>query len=114
MTLVYAVGQGITKSVITDFKKGKQMNTTLKYLSVLGIVMALVLVFGLTASRTVGIRHFRAITVDVHESFRGVENPDNDIASKPKTFCCGGWGVISPIPSCYENTVCPLDAVNSE
>ncbi len=90
------------------------MNTTLKYLSVLGIVMALMLIFGVTASRTVDIRDFRAIPVDAHKSVRGVENPDNDIASKPKTFCCGGWGVISPIPSCYENTACPLNVVNGE
>ena len=90
------------------------MNTTLKHLSVLGIVMALVLIFGVTASRTVAIRDFRAITVDAHKRVRGVENPDNEIASKPKTFCCEDRGVISPIPSCYENTACPLDVVNSE
>jgi len=90
------------------------MNTTLKYLFVLGIVLAFVFTVGVTISKTVDNRDFSAITVDVHKSFRGVENPDNDIASKPKTFCCGGWGVISPMPSCYENTACPLDAVNSE
>ena len=90
------------------------MNTTLKYLSVLGIVMALVLIFGVIANRAVDIRDFRAITVDPHKSVPGVENPDNDMASKPKPFCCGGWGVISPIPSCYENTACPLDLANNE
>ncbi len=94
------------------------MNTTLKYLSVLGIVMALVLIFGVTASRTVDISDFE-YSLDAN-SVRGAGVPDKEITSKPipnyslepGVFGCGR--VICTIPSCYENTACPLDVVNSE
>jgi len=94
------------------------MNTTLKYLSVLGIVMALVLIFGVTASRTVHIRDF-GYGLEAN-SVRGAGDPDNEITSKtmpncpsePGVFGCGG--VVCTIPNWLENTSCPLNVVNSE
>ncbi len=94
------------------------MNTTLKYLSVLGIVMALVFIFGVTASRTVHVRDF-GYGLEAN-SVRGTGDPDKEITSKPRPNCPSEPGVfgcgrvICTIPSWLENTPCTLNVVNSE
>lgn len=94
------------------------MNTTLKYLSVLGIVMALVLIFGVTASRTVHVSDF-GYGLEAN-SVRGAGDPNEEITSKPIPNCpsepgvLGCGRVICTIPSWLETTPCPLNVVNSE
>ncbi len=94
------------------------MNTTLKYLSVLGIVMALVLIFGVTASRT---DHVRDLGYGLEtNSVRGAGDPDKEITSNPIPNCPSEPGVfgcgrvVCTIPNLLENTSCPLNVVNSE
>jgi hypothetical protein len=94
------------------------MNTTLTYLSVFGIAMALVLIFGVTASRTVHVRDF-GYGLEAN-SVHGAGDLDKEITSKPIPNCPSEPGVfgcgriICTIPSWLENTPCPLNVVNSE
>src|SRR5208283_78565 len=119
MTLFTGRGCGALPSRSSPtLEKENQMNTTLKYLPVFGIVMALVLIFGVTASRTVHVRDF-GYGLEAN-SVRGAGDLDKEITSKPIPNCPSEPGVfgcgriICTIPSWLENTPCPLNVVNSE
>ncbi|SPF34120.1 exported hypothetical protein [Syntrophobacter sp. SbD1] len=95
------------------------MKATLKYLSVLGVVLALVLTVGVTVGRSVHHRDLGTTRVDTANSVRGVGDLNKQITSKPTSNFsyqpgCGNRVMFCDIVSCLENTSCPLNAMKSE
>ena len=102
-----------------ELQKGEQMNATLKYLSVLGVVLALVLAVGITAGRSVHRGDLGTTRVETANSVRELGDTNKQTASKPTSnfsYQPGCKNTVMPCDqvSCLENITCPLNATKTE
>jgi hypothetical protein len=95
------------------------MKTILKYLSVFGIVLALVLTVGVTVSRSVHRRDLGTTPIGTANSMLELRDLNKQITSKQASNFshqpdCENRVMPCDIVSCLENTTCSINTVKDE